>query len=420
MTVLIVSIILLFIASGYFSGSETALTATNEMKLQLKAQSGDKKSARLLGLVNNPNLFIPGILIANNVPNIVLPSLVTIVAMEYGWNIGITTGVLTVMIIIFAEVVPKSVAAAFPEKSAHIVYFPTVAILFVLRPFIYLLNMLTRTIIKLLGRSPDDQITVSKAEMRAMVDIAQTEGTFKSDESYRLKSVLDFKNLNVADILKTHRVEMKSVSVDTTFKEMHDFLMENQFTRYPIYDQDVDHIVGVFHSKFIIMWANNPEKSILDYADLSPLYVYEFHPLDVVFKQMTQEQKHIAIVLDEYGGTEGLITLEDIIETMIGQEIEDETDEGDALIHSLSEKQMICDGKLPLHQLNNVFQTAIPEEPDNLAGFIINTLSSLPKPGKTFTYENLEFKVLEVKDRRVNLVEINKMEEDADLETTNE
>src|SRR5690625_156219 len=147
-----ISIIILFIASGYFSGSETALTATNEMKLQLKATNGDKKAERLLKLVNNPDLFIPGILIANNVPNIILPSMVTIVALEYGWNIGITTGVLTVLIIIFAEVMPKSVAAAFPEKIAHIVYYPTMIILQILKPFIWLLNLLTRTTIKLLGQ----------------------------------------------------------------------------------------------------------------------------------------------------------------------------------------------------------------------------------------------------------------------------
>src|SRR5690606_39115606 len=129
---------LLFIASSYFSGSETALTATNEMKLRLKAMNGDKKAARLLKLVNNTDEFIPGILIANNVPNIVLPSLVTIVALEYSWPIGITTGVLTVLIIIFAEVLPKSIAAAFPERISYIVYYPTVAILFILKPFIFL------------------------------------------------------------------------------------------------------------------------------------------------------------------------------------------------------------------------------------------------------------------------------------------
>jgi len=398
-------------ASSYFSGSETALTATNEMKLQLKAASGDKKAGRLLKMVNNPDLFIPGILIANNVPNIVLPSLVTIVAMEYSWHIGITTGVLTVLIIIFAEVVPKSIAAAFPERIAHIVYFPTMIILFILKPFIYLLNLLTRNVIKLLGQDPDQQVTISKPEMRAIVDIGHTEGTFKSDEMYRLKSVLDFKSLNVADVLKTHRVEMETISIDTSFEEVHAFLLENQYTRYPIYDGDSDHIVGVFHSKFMLRWAKNPKKHIREIADMDPLYVYEFNSLDTVFKQMMKEKKHIAIVLDKYGGTEGLITHEDLIETMIGQDIEDETDEDDSLIYDHTETQIICDAKLPLHRLNNVFKINIPEEADNVAAFIIHMLGYLPKAGETFTYNNLEFKVLHVNERRVNRVEINKLED---------
>lgn len=401
---------LLFIASSYFSGSETALTATNEMKLRLKAMNGDKKAARLLKLVNNTDEFIPGILIANNVPNIVLPSLVTIVALEYSWPIGITTGVLTVLIIIFAEVLPKSIAAAFPERISYIVYYPTVAILFILKPFIFLLNLLTKTVIKLLGQDPNHHTTISKAEMRAMVDIAHTEGTFKNDEIYRLKSVMDFKNLNVADVLKTHRVEMKAIPIDTSFEEAREFLLANQFTRYPIYDADIDHIVGVFHSKFMLEWASSPDKSIQDYADLNPLYVYEFNSVDEVFTRMMHEKKHIAIVLDEHGGTEGIVSHEDIIEAMIGQDIEDEMDNGDLLIHSHTDQQIICDAKLSLHRLNNIFQTNIPETADNLAGFIINRLNYLPKLGETFTYENLEFKVLDVNERRVNQVQIKKLD----------
>lgn len=414
MSILLISIIVLFIASSYFSGSETALTATNEMKLRLKAANGDKKAARLLKLVNNTEEFIPGILIANNVPNIVLPSLVTIVALEYGWPIGITTGILTVLIIIFAEVLPKSIAAAHPERISHLVYYPTVAILFVLKPFIYLLNLLTRAVIKLLGTDPDTQITVSKAEMRAMVDIAHTEGIFKNDEMYRLKSVLDFKNLNVSDVLKTPRVEMKAIPIDCSYEEARTFLLANQYTRYPVYDGNIDHIVGVFHSKFMLDWSVKPEKGIRDFADLEPLYVHGFNAIDEVFKKMLHAKRHIAIVLDEHGGTEGLITHEELIETMIGQDIEDETDEGDALVRRQTETQIVCDAKLSLHRLNNVFQTLIPEEADNLAGFIIHRFGYLPNAGEKLVFDNLEFQVLEVNERRVGLVQITKLEEKAD------
>ncbi|MCG5103168.1 hemolysin family protein [Oceanobacillus alkalisoli] len=410
-TVLITGIIILFIASSYFSGSETALTATNEMKLQLKAASGDKKAERLLKLVNNPDLFIPGILIANNVPNIVLPSLVTIVALEFGWNIGITTAILTVLIIIFAEVMPKSVAAAFPERISYIVYYPTMLILLILKPFIWLLNLLTKTTIRLLGKGEGEEITISKAEMRAMVDIAHTEGTFKNDEMYRLKSMMDFQTLNVSDVLKTHRVEMKAIPTDIAFDEAKEFLLENHHTRYPIYEGDSDNIVGVFHSKFILSWSINPGKGIKEFSDMNPLFIYEFNSIDSVFKKMMDAKKHIAIVLDEYGGTEGLITHEDLIETMIGQDIEDEMDEDDALIHEQTETVIICDGRLSLHRLNTVFQVDLPEEADNVAGFILSQYSYLPEEGEIFSYGNLEFKVLEVSERRVHLVAIRKLQD---------
>jgi CBS domain containing-hemolysin-like protein len=285
-------------------------------------------------------------------------------------------------------------------------------ILQILKPFIWILNLLTKTTIRLLGRDQDEEITISKAEMRAMVDIGHTEGTFKSDETYRLKSVLDFKNLNVSDVLKTHRVEMKAIPLEISYEETEEFLLDNHHTRYPIYDGEIDNIVGVFHSKFILSWRKNPENSIEKYSDMAPVFVYEFNPIDAVFKKMSDEKKHIAIVLDEYGGTEGLITHEDLIETMIGEDIEDEMDVYDALIHEQTETEIVCDGRLSLYRLNNVFQVDIPEESDNVAGFILNQLSYLPAEGETFKFENLEFKMLEVSERRVHLVKITKLEEE--------
>lgn len=406
MTMLIIAIILLFIASSYFSGSETALTATNEMKLKLKATNGDKKAARLLKLVNNPDLFIPGILIANNVPNIVLPSLVTIVALEYNWNVGITTAVLTILIIILAEVMPKSIAAAFPEKIAHIVYYPTMIILVILKPFILLLNLLTKTTIKLLGQDNNDQTTISKADMRAMVDIGHTEGTFGREEVYGLKGVLDFSNLNVADILQTPRIDVQGIIADTNFEEAGEILLQNQFSRYPVYEGDLDNIIGVFHSKFFVSWFREPEKQVTAFADLNPLHVYEFQQVSDVYKQMLQKKKHFAIVHDEYGGTEGIITMEEMIEAMIGQDIEDETDVDDIIIEKQTENEIICDSKISLRRLNTIFQTNIPEEEDNLAGFCLSQLGYIPQIGEVFEHDNLTFEILDADKNKISKVKI--------------
>lgn len=410
MTIIFISIVLLFIASSYFSGSETALTATNEMKLQMKARSGDKKAARLLKLVNNPTVFIPGILIANNLPNIILPSLVTIVAIEYGWNIGITTAILTVMIIIFAEVMPKSVAAAFPERISHFVYYPTMAILLILRPFIFLLNLITKTTIRLLGKDDGRELTISRSDMRAMVDIGHTEGTFENDEVYSLKGILDFSELNVADILQTPRTEVDALSADISYEEAKEVMLHSRYSRYPVYEGDLDNIIGVFHTKFFVAWSDHPEKSIKDFSDLDPLTVYEFQPIDQVFKRMLQENKHLAIVLDEYGGTEGILTNEELIETMIGQEIRDETDVDGILIKKHTDDEIICDSKIPLHQLNNMLEGEIPEEEDNLAGFILSELGYLPETGETLDFSNLTFEILKVSDRRIDTVRITRNE----------
>ena len=416
MTGLFIAIFLLFIASSYFSGSETALTATNKMKLRMKASAGDEKAERLLKLVDSPTIFIPGILIANNLPNIVLPSLVTIVALQYGWNVGVTTAILTVLIIIFAEVMPKSIAAAFPERISHIVYYPTMAILFVLRPFIWLLNLLTRTTIRLLGQDADSNTTISRSDMRAMVDIGHTEGTFENEEVYGLKGVLDFSNLNVADVLQTPRIELDGLSADTTFGEAKETLLDSRYSRYPVYEGDLDNIIGVFHAKFFVAWSDHPEKSIKEFTDLEPMTVYEFQPIKTVFQRMLKENKHMAIVLDEFGGTEGIVTNEELIETLIGQDIQDETDVDGILIKRQTRNEILCDSKIPLHFLNNTFNTHIPEDEDNLAGFILSEFEDIPEVGDTMTHDNLTFEIVEAEERKINTVKITKEEKEEEDE----
>ncbi|MEY8748983.1 hemolysin family protein [Alkalicoccobacillus gibsonii] len=407
---MIIAIILLFVASSFFSGSETALTATNKIKLQTKAANGDKKSERLLKLVTNAEEFIPGILVANNVPNIILPSLVTIVALDYGLNVGIATGVLTVLIIIFAEVLPKSVAAAFPERIAYMVYPLTKLLLVILKPVTFLLNAFTRLVIKLLGKNASGHASFSKEEMRAMFDIGQLEGTFENEEVNRLKSMMDFQQLNVADVLKTPRIDVQGIPADMTFEEAQKIVSDNPYSRYPVYEKDIDHIIGVFHSKFILTWLRDPEKQARDIADLDPMFVHEFQPVNSVFQRMIQEKKHIAIVLDEYGGTEGIVTHEDLIEAIIGQDIEDETDVDDVLVEKQTDTEIVCDGKIALRRLNIVFHTQIPEDEDNLAGFLLDQFGYLPTIGETIRFQNLVFEILEVDTRKVSRVRIEKVE----------
>ena len=404
---MIIAIIFLLFASLFFSGSETALTSTNRIKLQSKVKNGDKKSEKLLRLVSRPNEFITGILIGNNIANIILPALVTTIAIEKGFSVGIATAILTVVIILIAEIIPKSIAAAFPEKIAYEVYPFINAILFTLKPITFLINKLTSSITSVLSKNTPESVSVSKEELRAIIDIADSEGMLERDESNRIKGVLDFHNLNIKDVLKTPRIEIVAIPNTSDYTGVKEVILQNPFSRYPVYDEGIDNIIGLLHAKDLIHWSVSPEKPLSEVIDTEPLIAYEFHSIQRVFRQMTKEKKHMAIVLDEYGGTEGIITHEDIIETMIGLEIEDETDlESGLLIEKLTETEIICDGKITLHHLNSIFGTDIPEEDDVLAAYLLKTLNNIPEENEVIDIDDLTFKILNVNGRTIEKVQI--------------
>ncbi|MCT2535752.1 CNNM domain-containing protein [Aquibacillus koreensis] len=404
-----IAIAFFIVMSFFLSGSETALTAVNRTKIQSKAESEDPKSQRLLKLISNPNELITAILIGNNISNIMLPTLVTIVAIDRGINVGIATGVLTVVLIIFAEVLPKSIAATFADKIAYMVA-PAIRILLIItKPLTFLLSKFTNAVIRFLSKGKENEATVSKEELKTMVDIALTEGTFHHEETHHIKGAIDFYSKDVRDALKTPRIDIQGIPSDATFEVAREIVLSNNYTRYPVYKDNMDHIVGVFHSKLLLEWSINPAKQLKDFADLDPLFVSETASIEKVFKMMLKEKKHLAIVIDEYGGTTGIITNEDIIEAMIGLEIEDETDEEeDVLIDELTESHIICHGKLAIRRLNEVFKTKIPEDEDILAGFLLKEFGYIPDEEEDLEYHHLHFVIKKVEENKLTQVEITK------------
>lgn len=403
-----IAIILLLFVSLFFSGSETALTATNKVKLQANADKHDKKAEKLLDLVSRPSEFITTILIGNNIANILLPTLVTTLAIQYGFNVGLASAILTITIIIICEVIPKSISAAFPNRIARIVSPVIRFFIVVFKPVTIVLNWLTNTITRALASDTDEE-SVSKEELRAMVDIADSEGTFNDAESDRIKGVIDFYNLDVKDVLKTPRVDITALPVDATFEEARDVAMQTPYTRYPVYKENMDDIMAVFHSKYLIAWSMDPEKPLEKFSYADPLIVFEFQSIEWVFRKMTKENKHMAIVLDEYGGTEGILTHEDVIEAMIRLEIEDEMDlEAASIVEKMTDHEIICNGKITLHQLNVLFDTTIPEEEDVLSGYLLKAFNEFPEEGDVIERENLTFKVLEIEGRMIRKVLIKK------------
>ncbi|WP_438309379.1 hemolysin family protein [Staphylococcus pseudintermedius] len=321
---MIIAIILLIIVSCFFSGSETALTAANKVKLKSEADQNHQRSAKLLKLLEKPSEFITTILIGNNIANILLPTLVTILAVDIGLSVGIASAVLTVVIIVFAEVIPKSVAATFPDPIARFI-FPVIRLcVIVFKPITVVLNALTDGINRILSRGQENQ-GMSKEEVRTMVSIAGTEGAFNEMERNRIQGVMDFDRLKLNDVSNTPRVNVTSLSVEDTYDEVYDIVMNHPYTRYPVYEGDIDNVVGVFHSKYLLAWSKTPDKAVTDFCS-EPLFVYEHNRAEWVLRKMTVTRKHMAIVLDEYGGTDAIVTHEDLIEEMLGMEIEDEMD----------------------------------------------------------------------------------------------
>jgi CBS domain containing-hemolysin-like protein len=405
--VIIAIIILLFVLSIFFSISETALTHLSMVKLQTQAKAEDKKAQKLLELTDSPSELYTVTVIGNNIVDLSLVALVTIWTYDQSFNTILAVAIAILAVIIFAEIIPKAIGRAIPMEIAYAVFPFVQLIIKIFKPIIWLFNKVAVITANRFHGDGDEEVSVSKDELRTLVDLAGVEGTFRQDESYRIKGVLDFYHLNVRDVMKTPRVDIVALPLDSTYEEVRDFSVRNRFTRYPIYDEDLDNIVGIMHTKYLLSWSVDPSRKLEEFMDNDPLVVYEFQPVEEIFKKMTKERRHLAIVLDEYGGTEGIVTHEDIIEGMIGLEIHDEMDkENEVLIERLTPTKVICDGKVTLHRLNTIFQTEIPEEEDVLAAYLLSEFKDFPKAGDILERNDLTFKILSVEDRSIRRVQI--------------
>lgn len=323
---MVISIIILLFASFFFSSSETALTAINKIKLSEEAQQGNKKAQKLLDFLHKPSDFITTILVCNTIANLLILTLMTIVAINHNLNIIRTIILSIIVVILIGEVFPKSIAASIPNAVGRFNYGPLKLITMIFKPITMILNGLTDSIHHALTKNQENDQKYSKEEIRQLVTIAGSEGAFNEMESKRIQGVMDFDKLKINDVNTTPRINVTAFSDDASYKEVYETVKSNPYTRYPVYEGDIDNIVGVFHSKYLLAWNHEQDKSIIDYTSV-PLFVNEHNKAEWVLRKMTVTRKHLAIVLDEYGGTDGIVSHEDLIEEMLGMEIEDEMDE---------------------------------------------------------------------------------------------
>lgn len=397
-----VAIVLLVMCSAYFSATETAFTSLNTIRMKTWAENGDKRAARALALEQDYDKLLSSILIGNNIVNITATTISTLLFTKIFVTYGatISTVVITIVVLIFGEISPKSVAKEFPERFAMFSAPILRVIILVLTPLNFLFSMWKKLLSKIFKPSGDDGIT--EEELMGIVDQAESEGGLDAHEGDLIRASIEFNDLDVSDIL-TPRVDLVAVDEESTMQEVGALFVENGYSRLPIYHETIDNIIGVVHQKDFYKARVRGEDRL---AMIKSPVVYTT-PNTKIFKllRILQMNKvHMAVVVDEYGGTEGIVTLEDILEELVG-EIWDEHDEVTEFLRKQPDGSYNIDCTTDLDDMYDLFEIKGECEASTVSGWVLEQIDRIPKQGDHFIAEGLEVTVTAVDNRRV--MEIN-------------
>jgi len=402
----IVSLIILIGLSGFFSMSETALMSLNKIKLRHMVEEGVAGAKSVEKLIEDPNKLLGAILIGNNVVNIGASSLATVLATNIFGNsgVGIATGVITILVLIFGEITPKSIAKQKSETVALMVVKPIQFIVFIFKPFVYVFTIISSLFIRLLGGDPNKaESFITEEELKTMVDVS--EGVLENVEKEMIFNVFDFVDLQVKDVM-VQRVDIVAVDEEATYDEVMDIIKSEQFSRIPVYSETIDNVIGVINVKDFAMVENIREDFNVTKYVREPFYTFEFKKIVELFKEMKKARNHIAVVLDEYGGTVGLVTIEDLVEEIVG-EIEDEYDEEDNSIEVIKENEYVVDGSARLHDISELLGVDIDsEEFDSVGGLMIGALGRMPEEKEEVVSNDITFIAEEIDKNRIKKVRL--------------
>ena len=377
----ILSLLILLLLSGYFSSAETAYTAANELGLKEEAENGKKQAVIALKLLDNKSKLLSAILIFNNIVNLSASALTTTIAMKYLGSayIALATGILTFILLIVGEITPKTIATVKSEtialKYASVLYL----VVKLLTPVIFIVDKLSRAFLKLFNVDPDAaREAMTEYELRSIVAASHEDGVIETEERQMIDNVVDFGDSCAKDVM-IPRVEMCSVSIESTFNELKEVFFDKKYTRIPVYDETPDNIVGVLNMKDLLFYQNYDGFNIRSIMR-EPNFTFEYKKTSDLLMEMRENTIPMIFVLDEYGATVGLVTLEDLLEEIVG-EIRDEYDEDeDDLIKETGENEYLLDGTLKLDDINNALGTTLSsEEYDSIGGLIIEKLDHIPE-----------------------------------------
>lgn len=403
-------VVILLMLSAFFSSAETALTTVNKVRVRTLAENGDKRAAMVATVIENPGKMLSTILIGNNIVNLSASSMMTTLALRVFGSaaVGVATGVLTLLILVFGEITPKTMSTMYAEQISFAYAGAIHALMVILTPVIFIVNKLSRGVLFVLRVDPNKkQEPMTEDELRTIVEVSHEEGVIESEEKKMINNVFDFGDAVAKDVM-VPRIDMTMVDVNASFSELMTLFREERFTRIPVYEENTDNVIGIVNMKDFILFDHDKEEnfSVRDYLR-EPLYTYEYKKTAELMLEMRKTFNNIAIVLDEYGATAGLITLEDMLEEIVG-EIRDEYDQDEEDdVKKITADEYLVNGSAKLDDLNDRLGLSLESEDyDSIGGLVIGRLDHLPEEGEEVDCENLHLKVEKMDKNRIEKVRI--------------
>lgn len=387
----LIVLLILLLLSAFFSSAETAMTTVNKIYIMSLVNEGNRRAKILQKIIDNPGKLLSTILIGNNIVNLSASSLATTWTTRVLGNafVGIATGILTLLVLLFGEITPKTMATLYAEKLsmsyAPVIYF----LMKVLTPVIFIVNRLSNGILYILGVDPKGkQSTMTEQELRTIVDVSHEDGVIESEEKKMIYNVFDFGDSRAKDVM-VPRIDMSFIDVNATYEELLDSFKEDGYTRYPVYEDSTDNIIGTINMKDLLLWNPKEKFSIRDILR-KPYFTYEHKSTAALLMEMKQYSVNFVIVLDEYGATAGMITMEDLLEEIVG-EIRDEydADEVEDMQEIVPDREYTAQGSAKLDDLNEALGLKLDSEDyDSIGGYIIEKLDYFPKEGESYITED--------------------------------
>lgn len=399
-------LLVLLCLSAFFSSAETAFTTVNHIRIHSLAENGNKRAAIVEKIVDNSAKMLSAVLIGNNIVNISASSLATILAQRMFGNYAVTiaTGILTIFVLIFGEIMPKTIATLSAEKLT-LIYSPIIyGIMWLFTPVIIIVNKLSEFLLFILHIDPSKRGSgITETELRTLVDVSHKEGIIETDERKMINNVFDFGDATAKDAM-IPRIDMAMADINSSYEDLIELFQRERYTRIPIYEGTTDNVIGIINMKDLLLYDKRVDFHVKDFLRKA-YYTYESKKLSELMREMKKTSVNIIIVLDEYGVTVGLITIEDLLEEIVG-DIRDEYDiDEEDEFKQLSENEYLIEGQMKIDDLNDRLGFHLSSENyDSVGGLIIENLDRIPAAGDSILLDNIRLTVQKLDNKRIDRI----------------